>query len=164
MSGKRASWNWPIIAALMAAVLLLLAGMAMARYEDELYAAQQTRDVIEQASILAASVTAAVSFGDAAAAQEYVDALKVNPELRAAGVYNASGKLFAQFSRDQALPASTWTRRRLKSQGASVKGDAMTVTAPVAMNGRAIGAVTVIATTESRPSAGSRAMPGWCCW
>ena len=97
MSFIRPNWNLPIIAALMAALLLLLAGIGMARYEDELYAAQQTRDVIEQASILAASVTAAVSFGDAAAAQEYVDALKVNPELTAAGVYDAGGKIVAQF-------------------------------------------------------------------
>jgi signal transduction histidine kinase len=143
----RPNWSWPIIAALMAALLLLFAGIGMARYEDELYAAQQTRDVIEQAGILAASVTAAVSFGDAAAAQEYVDALKVNPELRAAGVYDAGGKLFAQFSREQVLP-SRLEAAALKSRGAVVAGDAMTVTAPVAMNGRAIGAVTLIATTE----------------
>jgi signal transduction histidine kinase len=147
MTARRFRWNWPIVAALMAAVLLVLAGVAMARYEDELYAAQQTRDVIEQASILAASVTAAVSFGDAAAAQEYIDALKVNPELQAAGVYNAGGKLFAQFSRGQALPAAM-DAAALKAQGASITGDAMTVSAPVAMDGRAIGAVTVIATTE----------------
>jgi uncharacterized membrane protein affecting hemolysin expression len=87
----------PIIAALTAALLLLLAGIAMARFEDQLYAAQQTRDVTEQAQILAASVTAAVSFGDRQAAQEYVDALKVNPDLRGAGVYDAKGKLVAKF-------------------------------------------------------------------
>ena len=139
--------GWPIIAALLAALLLLFAGIGMARYEDELYAAQQARDVIEQAGILAASVTAAVSFGDSAAAQEYVDALKVNPELRAAGVYDAAGKLFAQFSRGEKLSV-TADSAAFKSPGASVAGDAMTVNAPVAMNGRAIGAVTLIATTE----------------
>ena len=63
-------WNWPIINALAAAVVLLLAGIAMARYEDELYTTQQIRDVTEQAQILAASVTAAVSCGDGQAAQE----------------------------------------------------------------------------------------------
>src|SRR5215475_5448933 len=104
MTERPRRWNLPIIAALAAAVLLLLAGVGMARYEDQLYAAQQTRDVSEQAQILAASITAAVSFGDKSAAQEYVDALKANPELRAAGVYDAQGKLFAQFNLGAVLP------------------------------------------------------------
>ena len=147
MSGSVKKWNWPIIAALAAAMLLLL---SMARYEDELYAAQQTRDVSEQAGILAASVTAAVSFGDVNAAQEYVDALEANPELRAAGVYDARGKLFAQFSRGGALPPAIGGAE-LKTQGATVNGDAMTVTAPVVEDGKAIGAVAIIATTEPAP-------------
>ena len=147
MTAMARNWNWPIIAALTAALVLLIAGIAMARYEDELYASEQARDVTEQASILAASVTAAVSFGDNAAAQEYVDALKVNPELQAAGVYDARGKLFAQFSRGGQLPAGM-DAAGLQSAGTSVTGDAMTVATPVAMNGRAIGAVTLIATTE----------------
>ncbi len=137
----------PIIAALTAALLLLLAGIAMARFEDQLYATQQTRDVTEQAQILAASVTAAVSFGDRQAAQEYVDALKVNPDLRGAGVYDAKGKLVAKFSRGDALPASL-DGTSLRAPGAVSRGDALTVTAPVAMAGRSIGAVTIIAITE----------------
>ena len=53
MTLNRTSWNWPIIAALVAALVLLIAGIGMARYEDELYTAQQSRDVVEQAGILA---------------------------------------------------------------------------------------------------------------
>ena len=140
-------WNWPVVAALTAAVALLLAGIAMARYEDEIYATQQRRDVVEQASILAASVTAAVSFGDASAAQEYINALRVNPELRAAGVYDGQGKLIAQFSRGDTLPAAM-DRAGLSGQGAAVTSDAMTVSTPVTMNGHAIGAITLISTTE----------------
>jgi signal transduction histidine kinase len=142
--------NWPIITALMAAVLLLLAGIAMARYEDELYAAQQVRDVTEQAEILAASVTAAVSFGDNQAAQEYVDALKANPDLQAAGVYDAKGKLFAQFSRSAALPSHS-ARGSLEQSSAAFVSDALIVTVPVSVSRRGIGAVTLIATTEPLP-------------
>jgi signal transduction histidine kinase len=140
-------FNWPIIAALAAAVFLLLAGIAMARYEDQLYAAQQTRDVIEQAQILAASVTAAVSFGDPAAAQEYVEALEANPELRAAGVYGPKGKLFAQFSRNDKL-AGVLNAAALRTPGAVVAGETMTVTVPVAVDGQTIGRVVLIAGTE----------------
>jgi signal transduction histidine kinase len=147
MTARARRWELPITAALAAAVLLLLAGIGMARYEDQLYAAQQTRDVSEQAQILAASVTAAVSFGDASAAQEYVDALKANPELRASGVYDANGKLFAQFSRGGVLPPKM-SGAELKTQGAVVNGDAMTVTAPVLEGGKAIGGVAVVSNTE----------------
>src|SRR5262249_33424801 len=62
----------PILAALLAAVLLFAAGLMMARYEDQLYSAQQVKDITEQARILAASVTAAIAFDDPNAAREYV--------------------------------------------------------------------------------------------
>ena len=140
-------WNWPIINALAAAVVLLLAGIAMARYEDELYTTQQIRDVTEQAQILAASVTAAVSFGDGQAAQEYVDALKVNPDLRAAGVYDAQGRLVARFTRTGSLPERV-DGTPLKTADAQSQADALTVRAPVSVGGRSIGAVTIIAITE----------------
>ena len=61
----------------------------------------------EQAQILAASVTAAVVFDDHNAAQEYVDALRVNPELEGAGIYGARGQLIAGFARGDA-PAGGW--------------------------------------------------------
>jgi signal transduction histidine kinase len=138
--------GWPMIVALVAAAFLLTAGIAIARYEDQLYTTQQIRDVTEQAQILAASVSAAVSFGDRGAAEEYVNALKVNPELRAAGVYDGSGKLFARFSRDSALPGAM----TLAAAGWDPLTDAgtLTVKVPVAAGGKTIGAVAVIATTE----------------
>ncbi|MES2253953.1 MAG: ATP-binding protein [Pseudomonadota bacterium] len=138
--------GWPMIVALLAAAFLLTAGIAIARYEDQLYSTQQIRDVTEQAQILAASVSAAVSFGDRAAAEEYVNALKVNPELRAAGVYDGSGKLFARFFRGSTLPAamalSSTNWDALTSEGT------LTVKVPVSAGGKTIGAVSVIATTE----------------
>jgi len=138
--------GWPMIVALVAAAFLLTAGIAIARYEDQLYTTQQIRDVTEQAQILAASVSAAVSFGDRGAAEEYVNALKVNPELRAAGVYDGSGKLFARFSRGSALPRAM----TLVPAGWDPLTDAgtLTVKVPVAAGGKTIGAVAVIATTE----------------
>jgi signal transduction histidine kinase len=138
--------GWPMIIALLAAAFLLTAGIAIARYEDQLYTTQQIRDVTEQAQILAASVSAAVSFGDRAAAEEYVNALKVNPELRAAGVYDGSGKLFARFFRGSTLPAamplSSTNWDALTSDGT------LTVKVPVSAGGKTIGAVSVVATTE----------------
>jgi signal transduction histidine kinase len=138
--------GWPMIAALLAAALLLAAGIGMARYEDNLYSTQQVRDVTEQAQILAASVTAAVSFGDEKAAQEYVDALKVNPELRAAGIYKGSGELFARFERGSQLPAILLPKPVPPQP--EVATDTLTVAVPVLERSKPIGMVAVIASTE----------------
>jgi signal transduction histidine kinase len=100
MRGRRQGWGVSVIVALVAAALLLSVGVLMAIYEEQLYSAQQVKDVREQAQILAASVTAALMFDDQRVAQEYVEALKVNPELEAAGVYDTQGQRLAGFERD----------------------------------------------------------------
>src|SRR6202012_3683028 len=142
MKLSQSRFGLPILAALLAATLLLAAGIFMARYEDQLYSDQQLRDVSEQARILAASVTAAVAFDDRAAAQEYVGALAVNPELLAAGIYDGKGQRIAQFTRPGAsLPAKPITENRFA-------GDHFDVTAPVIQNGQTLGSVSLRASAE----------------
>jgi signal transduction histidine kinase len=124
-----------VLAALIAAGFLLAAGILMARYEDRLYSDQQLKNANEQAHILAASVAAAVAFDDAQAAQEYVDALTVNPELQVAAVYDALGRRIAQFTRPGAsLPA------RPGSAIGYADGH-IDVAVPVIQNGAALGTV-----------------------
>src|SRR4051812_17613324 len=100
----RISWSPSVIAALAAAAILLAAGILMAVYQERLYSGQQVKSVREQAEILAASATAAILFGDHSAAQEYVDALRTNPELLGAAVYGTNGRLMAGFARGTHLP------------------------------------------------------------
>jgi len=102
MTGR--SWSPSTIAALIAAAILLTAGVLMAIYQERLYSGQQVKSVREQAEILAASATAAILFGDHSAAQEYVDALRTNPELLGVAVYGANGRLMAGFARGTQLP------------------------------------------------------------
>ncbi|HTN86020.1 MAG TPA: CHASE sensor domain-containing protein, partial [Sorangium sp.] len=91
---------------------------------------------------LAASVTAAVSFDDKRAVQEYINALKVNPDIRAAGVYDNKGALVAQFLRGATLPGA------VPAPGIRIRDDLMQATGPVVERGRAIGTVTLLATAE----------------
>ena len=88
----------PAAAGLMAA-LLLLAGLGIIFQSESAYREQKVREARDQAEILAASVTAALDFADAAAAQESVNALRVNPQIRSAAVYDGEGALFAGFQR-----------------------------------------------------------------
>ena len=140
---RREGWNASVIGALVAAAMLLAAGVLMAVYEEHLYNAQQVKNVREQAQILAASVSAAIVFDDRRAAQEYVDALAANPELQAAGVYDDTGRLLAGFARSGTrLPAAP--TRDATSFGAGF----VDVTTPVAQNGADVGSVMLRAITE----------------
>ncbi|CAN5196202.1 hypothetical protein BH11PSE2_BH11PSE2_09440 [soil metagenome] len=106
LSNALRPWRVMPAVAIVATVIVAVAGLAAAVYSDELYRGQQTREIDSQARILAASVSAALAFDDDRAAQEYVDALKANPEFEAAGVYDSKGRLVARFNRAGAvLPA-----------------------------------------------------------
>src|SRR5271155_2226053 len=90
--------------ALIGALVVLIAGIAMALYEEQLYQAQRVREAREEAEIVAASETAALSFGDRKAAEEYVQSVQVNPEVEAVGVYTSDGAPLAGFVRSGAAP------------------------------------------------------------
>src|SRR5688500_20091981 len=116
LSNMLGGWRTTPAIALLGAVALLVVGVMLTLWQEQLYRGQKSREIAVQAQILAASVTAALVFDDNRAAQDYVDALAVNPELEAAGVYDESGALFAGFSRPGALappqrvePRSAWT-------------------------------------------------------
>ncbi len=139
---KRNRFNLPAFIAMAAAGFLLAAGILMARYEDRLYADQQIKSVNEQAQILATSVAGAVAFDDTRAAQEFVQALTVNPQLLAAGVYAGDGRRLASFTRDGAtLPD--------RPQGTGeIAGGQIEVAFPVTQNNNRLGMVFVRAAAE----------------
>src|ERR1700723_1786581 len=97
--------------ALSVAVALVIAGVVMAVYIDRFNTRQQIDENTVQARILASTVTAALWFGDQAAAQEYVNAMRTNPEILIAAIYDQAGKLFVSDARmpDHAAPAESQT-------------------------------------------------------
>jgi signal transduction histidine kinase len=100
-SPARLAERWPNvpIAAGVMAMLLLAIGLGVIFQNEGAYREQKLREAKVQADILAASVTAALDFGDAATAQESVDALRVNPQINAAGIYTPERTLFAGYER-----------------------------------------------------------------
>ncbi len=102
--------------ALAAAVLLLIAGTVIGLYQEQSYRDQKLREIAVQGEIVASSVMAPLIFDDSRAAQEYLDALKANPEIEAAVVYRNSGARFAGFVRDGLRAPAI----RARAQGAAV--------------------------------------------
>lgn len=86
-------------AALAGAILLLVAGVAAAFYEERLYQTQRAEAAHGEAQTLAVSVTAALAFGDRGAAEEYVRPIQVNPAIAAAGIYAKDGRLLTGFAK-----------------------------------------------------------------
>ena len=125
--------------AMIAAVLLVAGGLAVADYNESLFRAQAAREAQVQADILAASVTAALAFDDEAAANQYLGALRANPEVEAAGLYGPAGARLSIYRRDasQTLPA------RAPAQAPPSAAGQLVVTAPVVQSGVRLGSVYV---------------------
>jgi signal transduction histidine kinase len=138
-----AQWRIPALLALIAAAFLIFSGVAIVLYEESSYRAQQVRAFTEQAAILAANETAAVIFDDRKSAQEYADAMKVNPELQGVAIYNKAGKLMAQTSRIGPLPRDLGEVSRLSGLGL------LTISVPVMQEKARIGTVYLWATEET---------------
>ncbi|HEX8307248.1 MAG TPA: ATP-binding protein [Allosphingosinicella sp.] len=140
---ERFAGRWPNvpIAAGVMALLLLVIGLGVIFQNEGAYREQKLREASVQADILAASVTAALDFGDNATAQEAVDALRVNPQINAAGIYAPEGGLFAGYERRPgALPP------RLGARPASANDVEASV--PVVRGGERIGSVYLGAVEE----------------
>src|SRR5690348_10905754 len=91
-------------AAIGAVVLLLLVGVLSTIYQYDSAQSEHRRQLTVQANILAASVTAAIAFNDRPTAQEYVDALMLDPRLNAVSIYNEAHQQLAGFHRPGGEP------------------------------------------------------------
>jgi signal transduction histidine kinase/ActR/RegA family two-component response regulator len=137
-------WKLVPTLAMACAIALLVTGVAIAVYSEHLYETQKAREVGVQAQILAGSVTAALAFDDADAAQEYVAALSANPEIEAAGVYNDHNRLVGRFERPGAPPPPASTR----PMSPVLQHNRIVVATPVVQRGARLGLVYLRATTE----------------
>ena len=125
--------------------MLLLAGVVLAFYQDELYRARTIDETTAQAQILASTVTAALAFNDAKAANEYVHALASNPEVEAAAAYDVSGNKVAGFHRPTAPPSPMHAEVAQPEFSES----RLVVIVPVVQSGTRLGAVYLRIVTES---------------
>ncbi len=144
---RATSWT-----AIIGAVVLLLVGGFTVLYEEHLYQTERLSQTREQAEILAASVTAALSFNDPRAAQEYVEPMQVNPQIEAVGVYAPDGGLLAGFSRRGVPPVP----ERLTAAAPAGAGSGRSVTVPVVQQKTQLGRVYVRASPEAAASRLSR--------
>jgi signal transduction histidine kinase len=135
-------WSAAPVAIIATVVLLLLAGIGVIVQSEAAYRDLQQQETRVQADILAASVAAALDFGDAVATDEALEAIRVNRQVRSVGVYNARGALVAGYGRDGAQPAPRLAD--LPTAG----GNAVTASVAVTSRGERIGTVVLAADPE----------------
>jgi signal transduction histidine kinase/CheY-like chemotaxis protein len=137
LKGRRGTrWLTPVVALGIASALLLV-GLVLAAFNEQSYRHQKNNELAVQARILASIVTAALAFGDRDAAQEYVNALGANPEVRVAALYGEDGALFVAYRRQgsQSLPDVMKMRDDYTEEGRAV------VLLPVTQGGEVLGTV-----------------------
>ncbi len=127
------------------AVGLLVLGLLLGLRAEAQHRRQTERQVEVQADILAASVSAALAFDDRTAMAEYVDALRVNPRVAAAAVYDPDGRAVVTFRRSGVAAALS----KAGPVGARFADGRVTVTRPVTQQGQRLGSVYL----ETQPEA-----------
>jgi signal transduction histidine kinase/ActR/RegA family two-component response regulator len=128
------------------AVGVLVFGIGLAAFNEQLGHAETVRQVRTQAEILAASVAAPLAFDDAAAANDYLKALRADPNVKAAGAYAGDGGLLASFTGDGAAPPTIYRPGKPHIEN----GD-LIVTADVVQAGAKLGGVYLRTSLESLP-------------
>ena len=122
--------------------LLLIAGLWIIYQGVQNAKVDQQQINKVQAEILAESVVAPLDFGDRATAAEAANALRVNPRILAAGVYDAKGDLFASYARLGDLLPPQLRQRRADNQSL------IAAIAPVTRSGTRIGTVYLVGSVD----------------
>lgn len=87
------------VIALIAVAVLVAAGLAIGLFSEQAYRSQAAREAGLQADLIASSVTGPLAFGDTAEVQRTIDAVRLNPRVLAAAVYDDQRRLVASFAR-----------------------------------------------------------------
>ena len=124
-------------------VSLLVAAIALVTYELRTYERSWSSDLLTQADILARASAPALAFDDPRAARDTLALLKVRPQIVAAAIYSANGKVFATYApgeRPPPLPALPG------ADGYQVTGDEIALFHRVVENNEILGTVYLRAT------------------
>lgn len=130
--------NLLTVLVLASLTVLLIAGITTAVLGERAAKAQLAHEAGAQAELLAAAVSGALAFDDREAARDYVAAIRTNPNVLAAAVYDSDNALVASFAR----PGEE-VRRQATPRGAVTvfKDHRLYVVRPVVEGGQALGTV-----------------------
>jgi signal transduction histidine kinase/CheY-like chemotaxis protein len=121
---------------------LSIAGLAFEIYERASFRASLVADLTTQADTLALNTSAALAFNDRKAAQDLLEALRVEPHIVAASLYDKRGNLFAEYRREGAAPPRQMTAP--PEAGARFTKEFVTFSRSISLGGENTGAIAII--------------------
>jgi len=135
---KKLTW----ICMLTSGAVLVLASAAFLAYEWTAFRGELLARLSTQAQIVGSNSAAALLFQDQPAAEQTLAALKAEPEIRAAAIYNREGRLFASYSRPGAQAESSLPRvAGLQADRESFEGGNLVLLRQIVQNGEGLGTV-----------------------
>lgn len=84
---------------------LLVALVAIISYDLRAYHRGWISDIDTQAELLGQTTASAIAFDDPKTGEEYVELLRLRPQIQAAAIYTAKGALFASYTRQGEVEA-----------------------------------------------------------
>ena len=119
-------------------VALVVALGAMIAYDLRAYHRSWVNDMAAQAQLLGQTTATALAFDDSKVATNHLAVLQSRPQVRAAALYDARGKLFATYTANDdrtAFPAAP------EAEGVRIQQRELLVFTPVFENGELVGTV-----------------------
>ncbi|MGN6314944.1 bifunctional diguanylate cyclase/phosphodiesterase [Trinickia sp.] len=131
-------------------VALLVSGLVLLVYQALSLRSALTVDATVQADMIADNVSAALMFEDVRSAQEVLHSLRKVPYIESAGIYTADGKRFAAYAKPglSERDATEAAPSNVKPVKRRLSFDDVFVASTIAQNGKTLGSVVVVATTE----------------
>lgn len=119
-------------------VALLVAATAFISYDWLMYRQTMIREISVLADVLGNNSTAALSFNARDTAEEMLAALKAQPHIVTACLYDKQGRIFATYAQphtDAHVPA------QVELRAARFAGDRLTLFQPIGLGGRLVGTI-----------------------
>ena len=146
MQGRDSSIRSKLMLVVLATTLAALGVVALAlvAYETQNFERTTAAGLMTQAQLLGTASAAALIFDDPAAARENLALLKVQPQIRSAAIYTASGRLFASYGAADVL--GTGFARQPQADGYAIENDEIVVFRRIAQDQEFLGSVFLRAT------------------
>src|SRR5580658_6041616 len=130
-----------LIIMLTSTITLLLVCVAFLGFEALNFRGELVQEMSTMAQVVGVNCTAALDFNDPKAAEESLEALRVEPPIANASIYNQKGELFAAYQRGGKTKAAQYPP--VQPSGHEFRDHQLRIFQPITMQGKNIGTIYV---------------------